>query len=66
MKTTCLLLAVAGADAFAPVNQPARVESRLNGDLTGLRGVGPETGGKVVSSLQGTSSSLALQSGCMV
>ena len=51
MKIACLLTAIAGASAFAPASQPARVESQLSADLSGIRGVGPETAGKVVSSI---------------
>lgn len=52
MKSVCaFLLAVSGASAFAPA-QTARTTFSLAAtaeDLAGLRGCGPETGGKVVS-----------------
>lgn len=51
MKIALLLSAIAGASAFAP-SQNGRVATNLNAaDLSSLRGVGPETGGKVVSSI---------------
>ncbi|KAL3920208.1 MAG: hypothetical protein SGILL_003378, partial [Bacillariaceae sp.] len=47
MKIALLLSAIAGASAFAP-SQNGRVATNLNAaDLSSLRGVGPETGGKV-------------------
>lgn len=50
MKIALFLTAIAGASAFAPVNQPSRASSQLNaGELEGIRGVGPETAGKIVS-----------------
>jgi hypothetical protein len=50
MKIAVLLSAIAGASAFAPASQSVRVSSELNAaDLSSMRGVGPETGGKVVS-----------------
>ena len=50
MKTTLFLTAIAGASAFAPASQSSRVGLSLNAaELDGLRGVGPETGGKIVS-----------------
>jgi hypothetical protein len=49
MKIVCLLTAIAGTSAFAPVSQPARATSHLEADLSGIRGVGPETAGKIVS-----------------
>lgn len=50
MKIACLLTAIAGASAFAPSSQPARATSQLNAaDLSEIRGVGPETAGKIVS-----------------
>lgn len=51
MKSVCaFLLAVSGASAFAP-QQSARTTTSLNvaPELQGLRGVGIESGGKVVS-----------------
>lgn len=52
MKTTLFLTAIAGASAFAPASQSSRVAVELNAaELDGLRGVGPETGGKVVSTV---------------
>jgi hypothetical protein len=52
MKVVLFLSALAGVSAFAPAAQP-RVSSPLTAtaELTGLRGPGPETGGKIVSSL---------------
>lgn len=50
MKLAILLSAIAGASAFAPASQSATSQTRLNAaDLDTLRGVGPETGNKVVS-----------------
>jgi Na+-transporting methylmalonyl-CoA/oxaloacetate decarboxylase beta subunit len=51
MKIAVLLSAIAGVSAFAPASQSAaRVGSELNAaDLSSMRGVGPETAGKVVS-----------------
>jgi hypothetical protein len=51
MKIAVLLSAFAGASAFAPASQSSvRGTSALNAaDLSSMRGVGPETGGKVVS-----------------
>ena len=50
MKIALFLTAVAGASAFAPVQQPARLDSQLKAaELEGMRGVGPETAGKIVS-----------------
>ena len=51
MKSVCVfLLALSGASAFAPA-QSARSTTQLAAaeELTGLRGTGPETGGKIVS-----------------
>ena len=52
MKVALFLSAIAGASAFAPASQPARAASQLSAsaDLEGLRGIGPETGGQIVSS----------------
>ena len=54
MKVALFLSAIAGASAFAPASQPARAASQLSAsaDLEGLRGIGPETGGQIVSSIQ--------------
>ena len=51
MKLTLLLTAsIAGVSAFAPTSQVTTSRTQLNAaDLETLRGVGPETGGKVVS-----------------
>ena len=50
MKLAILLSAIAGASAFAPASQQATSKTQLNAaDLETLRGVGPETGGKIVS-----------------
>ena len=51
MKLTLLLTAsIAGVSAFAPTGQVTTSRTQLNAaDLETLRGVGPETGGKVVS-----------------
>jgi hypothetical protein len=51
MIAVLLLSAFAGVSAFAPASQSStRVASVLNAaDLSSMRGVGPETGGKVVS-----------------
>ena len=61
MKLAILLSAIAGTSAFAPASQSATSQTRLNAaDLDTLRGVGPETGNKVVSksfSVQNTKSS---------
>ncbi|KAG7369254.1 chlorophyll A-B binding protein [Nitzschia inconspicua] len=53
MKIAVLLSAIAGASAFAPASQSARVSSSaLNAaDLSSMRGVGPETGGRVFDPL---------------
>ena len=51
MKLAVLLSAIAGAGAFVPASQSTTSRVQLNAaDLETLRGVGPETGGKVVSS----------------
>jgi hypothetical protein len=50
MKTTLILTVIAGASAFAPASQSARSTQLAAADIGSLRGVGPETGGKVVSS----------------
>ena len=54
MKSFCaVLLALSGANAFAPA-QPARMTTQLaaSEELVGLRGGnGPETAGKIVSTL---------------
>ena len=52
MKLTLLLTAsIAGVSAFAPTSQVTSSRTQLNAaDLETLRGVGPETGGNVVSS----------------
>jgi len=51
MKLAILLSALAGASAFAPASQSVTSQTRLNAaDLETLRGIGPETGNKVVSS----------------
>ena len=56
MKLAVILSAIAGASAFAPVQQSSQtVQLNAATDLDGLRGVGPETGGKVVSILVGVS-----------
>uniref|UniRef100_A0A7S4A9S4 Plastid light harvesting protein n=2 Tax=Pseudo-nitzschia australis TaxID=44445 RepID=A0A7S4A9S4_9STRA len=48
MKLAILLSAIAGASAFAPASQQATSKTQLNAaDLETLRGVGPETGGKI-------------------
>jgi len=48
MKLPILLSAIAGASAFAPAGQQAASKTQLNAaDLETLRGVGPETGGKI-------------------
>ena len=53
MKLAILLSAIAGASAFAPASQSATSQTQLNAaDLDTLRGVGPETGNKVVSKVQ--------------
>ena len=51
MKLTLLLTAsITGVSAFAPTSQVTTSRTQLNAaDLETLRGVGPETGGKVVS-----------------
>ena len=50
MKLAILLSAIAGASAFAPASQSTTSQTQLNAaDLDTLRGVGPETGNKVVS-----------------
>jgi hypothetical protein len=51
MKTVLFLSAIACASAFAPASQSARSTQLAAADLDSLRGVGPETGGKVVSRL---------------
>mmetsp|Transcript_25341 Transcript_25341/g.72983 ORF Transcript_25341/g.72983 Transcript_25341/m.72983 type:complete len:197 (-) Transcript_25341:278-868(-) len=51
MKIACLLTAIAGASAFAPASQPTRASSQLAADLSGIRGVGPETAGKIFDPL---------------
>lgn len=58
MKVALFFSAIAGASAFAPASQPARVASELSAaaELDGMRGTGPETGGKVVSGYRRTSS----------
>jgi hypothetical protein len=50
MKTALILSVIAGASAFAPASQSARSTQLAAADINSLRGVGPETGGKVVSS----------------
>ena len=51
MKLAVLLSVIAGASAFVPASQSTTSRVQLNAaDLETLRGVGPETGGKVVSS----------------
>eukprot|EP00536_Pseudo-nitzschia_multiseries_P011760 jgi/Psemu1/244079/estExt_Genewise1.C_4150044 len=53
MKLAILLSAIAGASAFAPVSQQAASKTQLNAaDLETLRGVGPETGGKIFDPLE--------------
>jgi hypothetical protein len=47
MKTAILLSAIAGASAFAPAGKSATSTQLNAADLETLRGVGPETGGKV-------------------
>jgi len=47
MKTAILLSAIAGASAFAPASKSATSTQLNAADLETLRGVGPETGGKV-------------------
>ncbi len=51
MKSVLFFSAIAGASAFAPVSQSTRAVSELvaAASLEGLRGVGPETGNKIVS-----------------
>ena len=49
MKAALILSAIAGANAFAPAAQQARSTQLNVADISELRGVGPETGGKVVS-----------------
>ena len=48
MKTAIFASLVASAAAFAP-SQEGRAATQLHSDLSTLRGVGPETAGKVVS-----------------
>lgn len=52
MKIALFLSAIAGASAFAPASQISRATSQLNSaaELEGIRGRGPETAGKIVSS----------------
>mmetsp|Transcript_18057 Transcript_18057/g.37037 ORF Transcript_18057/g.37037 Transcript_18057/m.37037 type:complete len:194 (-) Transcript_18057:407-988(-) len=53
MKLAILLSAIAGTSAFAPASQSATSQTQLNAaDLETLRGVGPETGGKVFDPLE--------------
>ena len=49
MKTSLFFLsAIAGANAFAPSAQVSKSTQLGAAELDSLRGVGPETGGKVV------------------
>ena len=53
MKLAVLLSAIAGASAFAPASQSVTSQTQLNAvDIETLRGVGPETGGVVVSRVE--------------
>ncbi|VEU36136.1 unnamed protein product [Pseudo-nitzschia multistriata] len=53
MKLAILLSAIAGASAFAPASHQATSTTKLNAaDLETLRGVGPETGGKIFDPLE--------------
>jgi hypothetical protein len=63
MKIALFLTAIAGASAFAPVNQPTRASSQLNAGLDGIRGVGPETAGKIVSKVYNCSTLEAVDTG---
>eukprot|EP00526_Cylindrotheca_closterium_P025633 CAMPEP_0113617482 /NCGR_PEP_ID=MMETSP0017_2-20120614/8805_1 /TAXON_ID=2856 /ORGANISM="Cylindrotheca closterium" /LENGTH=74 /DNA_ID=CAMNT_0000526883 /DNA_START=26 /DNA_END=246 /DNA_ORIENTATION=+ /assembly_acc=CAM_ASM_000147 len=48
MKTSLFFLsAITGASAFAPANQASKSTQLAAAELDSLRGVGPETGGKV-------------------
>jgi hypothetical protein len=50
MKVALILSAIAGASAFAPASQSARTSAlAVSAELDGIRGIGPETGGKIVS-----------------
>jgi hypothetical protein len=62
MKLTLLLTAsIAGVSAFAPTGQVTTSRTQLNAaDLETLRGVGPETGGNVVSVFLVETTSLSL------
>ena len=52
MKTSLFFLsAIAGANAFAPASQVSKSTQLGAAELDSLRGVGPETGGKVVSNM---------------
>jgi hypothetical protein len=53
MKIALILSAIAGASAFAPVSQTARTSAlAVSAELQGIRGIGPETGGKVFDPLE--------------
>mmetsp|Transcript_24690 Transcript_24690/g.69307 ORF Transcript_24690/g.69307 Transcript_24690/m.69307 type:complete len:197 (+) Transcript_24690:139-729(+) len=52
MKLALLLSAIAGASAFAPASQSKPATALNAAELDGLRGPGPETGGKVFDPLE--------------